>query len=240
VDFFSKQWTVSETSGEAQHFDNRYRELFDRKDKNPYNYRIKPALFESVVRILSDLPAPSPSQDKEAQPSASQGSAAGTTVPRVNGPAGETDQELSNLAEQLDGDGVFDPASLEDARIRTLQAVVVREGQPRFRAALLDAYGGRCAITARDAARALETAHVKPYEGVLTNVVVNGILLRADIHTLFDLDLIGIEPSGQIVRISSQLANTVYQEFEGTPLRRPTDPSAIVNTAALAWRWERF
>lgn len=118
--------------------------------------------------------------------------------------------------------------------------MIVREGQPQFRAALLEAYGGRCAITGCDAAPALEAAHIKPYEGVMTNVVNNGILLRADIHTLFDLDLIGIDPSGGLVRVSNQLDNTVYQELEGTRLRVPNDPSATPNRTALAWRWERF
>jgi hypothetical protein len=213
VDWFSAQWTLSETGAAADFFDDRYREFLDRDDSAPANYRIKPALFESVVRILSDL--------------------------STNG-RGETPRELSNLAEQLDKEGVFNPTSPEDARVRVLRGVVVREGQPQFRAALLEVYGRRCAITACDAAPALEAAHVKPYEGVLTNVVTNGILLRADIHTLFDLDLIGIEPSDRLVHISNQLGNTVYREFEGARLRGPNDPSASLNAAALAWRWERF
>jgi hypothetical protein len=74
----------------------------------------------------------------------------------------------------------------------------------------------------------------------MTNVVSNGILFRADIHTLFDFDLIGIDPAKGLVHISNQLGNTVYQEFEGTPLRGPSDASATPNHASLAWRWARF
>jgi len=212
VDWFSAQWTLSEMRDASHYFEERYRELFDREGRDPANYRIKPSLFESVARILSDL-------DSSTRP---------------------TSQELSNLAEQLDKEGVFNPTSPEDARVRVLRAVIVRQGQPQFRADLLEVYGKRCAITACDAAPALEAAHVMPYEGAHTNDVKNGILLRADIHTLFDLDLIGIEPSEQLVRISNQLGNTVYREFEGTRLRGPNDPSASLNSAGLVWRWERF
>jgi hypothetical protein len=253
VDWFSEQWTLTEDGRPTtKYFVDQYVELFDRGDKNPrggknpWAYRIKPALHESVVRILSELrPAthsrstvPSNGPYPKA-PNTSLGSTGDTTLPSVNGP-GEIAPDLSALAEQLDREGFFDPTSLEDARVRALRAVIIREGQPQFRAALLDAYGGRCALTECDAAPALEAAHIRPYEGVMTNVVNNGILLRADIHTLFDLDLIGIHPSEGLVHISNQLDNTVYWKFEGTRVRGPSARSATPNRSALAWRWERF
>jgi predicted restriction endonuclease len=247
VDFFSEQWTLAiQGRPTSKYFLDQYLELFDRGKTQPWNYRIKPALYESVRRILSEL-SESPSSrssissnvlDAEAL-NASPETTSNTTLSNVNGP-GETAPDLSAIAEELDKEGIFDPASPEEARVRALRAVIVRAGQPQFRAALLVAYGGRCALTECDAAPALEAAHIRPYEGVQTNVVNNGILLRADIHTLFDLDLIGIHPREGLVHISSQLDNTVYRKFEGTRVRGPNDRSATPNRAALAWRWERF
>src|ERR1700722_13744752 len=40
----------------------------------------------------------------------------------------------------------------------------------------------------------LEAAHITPYMGASTNSLLNGLLLRADIHTLFNLGLISIDP----------------------------------------------
>ena len=213
VDWFSEQWTLAQ-SGRAttNYFADEYLDLFDREGKNPTHYRIKPPIHETVVTILSEL----------------LGTDAGI-VP-----------DLSVLAGELDQEGFFSPPSQEEARIRQLRAVAIREGQPQFRAALLTLYQARCAITDCDAVPALEAAHIKPYEGTVTNVVTNGILLRADIHTLFDFDLIGINPDGRRVSVSKQLHNTVYEKLNGTPLRGPHDPSAAPNSAALIWRWQRF
>jgi HNH endonuclease len=64
----------------------------------------------------------------------------------------------------------------------------------KFRKKLIAAYRGRCAVTDCDAYDALEAAHILPYRGPAFDHVTNGLLRRADIHTLFDLNLIGIEP----------------------------------------------
>src|SRR5205823_2979542 len=92
-----------------------------------------------------------------------------------------------NISNVLEKPIVFDPISIEDGR-RRIQAS--RQGQFAFRAALIEAYGGRCAMTGCDILEVLEAAHIVPYRGPSTNAVSNGLLLRADIHTLFDLGLI--------------------------------------------------
>ncbi|HZZ18730.1 MAG TPA: HNH endonuclease signature motif containing protein, partial [Opitutaceae bacterium] len=88
---------------------------------------------------------------------------------------------------------VFDATSVIDACERVLGQIVRRRGQKEFRESLLVAYDQRCAITNCDAVDALEAAHIIPYQGSATNNVTNGLLLRADIHTLFDLGLIAIK-----------------------------------------------
>lgn len=88
----------------------------------------------------------------------------------------------------------FIPNDDEDGRRKVIAEVVRRQGQPKFRKSLVDAYAGRCAITGSSTLCTLQAAHVTPYLGAHTNVVSNGILLRADIHTLWDLHLLAVDP----------------------------------------------
>jgi HNH endonuclease len=120
------------------------------------------------------------------------------------------------------------PESDEDARRRALALIVRRRGQTAFRHALLDNYGGRCAATEENAAEVLEAAHIDPYRGAQSNIASNGILLRSDIHTLFDLNLIGVDESRKWV-VSPRLAGTSYASLAGRPLREPTKsrPGAV-------------
>lgn len=94
-----------------------------------------------------------------------------------------------------------------DERHRALRAVVGRQGQPRFRAALLYAYGRTCAITGCTASPVLEAAHIDPYLGEHTQHVTDGLLLRSDVHTLFDLYLIAIT-ADLTVAVSPELTST--------------------------------
>ncbi len=55
-------------------------------------------------------------------------------------------------------------------------------------------YEHRCVVTGCTVIAVLEAAHIRPYRRPEDNDVKNGLLLRADIHTLFDLNLLGIEP----------------------------------------------
>jgi hypothetical protein len=89
-------------------------------------------------------------------------------------------------------DTAFDPTDIEDGRKQIERMVTLRQGQPAFRRALLDAYERRCAVTGCAIDDVLEAAHISPYLGEHTHHVTNGLLLRADIHTLFDRGLIKV------------------------------------------------
>lgn len=115
----------------------------------------------------------------------------------------------------------FDTLNIEDARRREMRALAVRQGQPAFRRALFEAYGGRCAITGCGVAAVLEAAHIIPYLGERTNHVQNGLLLRSDIHALFDQKHLWIDPKTRAVGISSLLMETDYAALAGKPLRLP-------------------
>lgn len=89
----------------------------------------------------------------------------------------------------------FNPHNVQDARRWINASIVRRQGQGKFRADVLTAYGNRCAISTCDIPEALEAAHIFGYLGTETNVVTNGLLLRSDLHTLYDLGMIAIDPT---------------------------------------------
>ncbi|HII62980.1 MAG TPA: hypothetical protein HA279_05085 [Candidatus Poseidoniaceae archaeon] len=98
-----------------------------------------------------------------------------------------------------------------------LRTIAVRRGQPAFRAKLLDLYGS-CMVTKCSDFQVLEACHIIPYSISNDNSAENGLLLRADIHTLFDLKLITINKQ-LTVRVSSELEDTIYRQLNGLRIR---------------------
>jgi hypothetical protein len=148
--------------------------------------------------------------------------------------------ELSKQRQKIEAEGYFDAKNLEDTRQRVITAIVQRQGQSEFRRKLLNVYDRRCAITGCDAEPALEAAHIIPYQGATTNHAVNGLLLRADIHTLFDLHLLSIRPNTHQVVIAPELRSTCYQQFADQPLSLPLCVEAAPNQDALTQHYETF
>ena len=119
-----------------------------------------------------------------------------------------------------------------------LRLIEKRRGQPQFREALIRAYGQACALTGCDAEPALEAAHIRPFcEGAASHVT-NGLLLRADIHTLFDLGEIQIDPDSLRVRLSERLRTSSYGELEGKRIRLPANDRESPSRDALRDRWK--
>lgn len=104
------------------------------------------------------------------------------------------------------------PGGLRDAR------VPVRTGQSKFRAQLVERDGLRCAIMGECPAVVLEAAHLRKYADNQTHVIKEGILLRRDIHSLFDSGQIAIDPSTKRVVISPELDG--YAEYQVLAGRR--------------------
>lgn len=132
-------------------------------------------------------------------------------------------------------DGPFDPDNIQDARERIFGTIVKRRGQKAFRDALIEAYDGRCAITGCAVLDVLEAAHIHPYRGQDTNKTCNGLLMRADLHTLFDCSLISIDHENHTVLVASHLRGTEYGQLHGRTLLSPRKPSQAPNTEALKW-----
>lgn len=128
---------------------------------------------------------------------------------------------------------VFDNLD-EDLRVRRYQLVALRQGQPRFRNGLLQAYEGHCAISGTAVESVLEAAHISPHKGEQTNEIWNGLLLRADLHTLFDLFLLTVEADSLRVRVSPALAGSEYADLEGQALLVPATLDHQPEREALA------
>jgi putative restriction endonuclease len=128
----------------------------------------------------------------------------------------------------------FDPAGVEDARERTMRAIAQRRGQKAFRDALIAAYEGKCVITGCAVLDVLEAAHIYPYRGPETNKVTNGLLLRADLHTLFDCGLVAIDADALTVIAAPRLRRTDYAALHGVRLREPQSLAQRPSREALA------
>lgn len=104
------------------------------------------------------------------------------------------DASISELVPALaNSQPPFDPASATEGKNYVARQIAARQGQAKFRKGLLDAYGGRCCLSGCSIREIVEAAHIYPYAGKSTNDLTNGLPLRADLHTLFDLGLIRIQ-----------------------------------------------
>lgn len=125
----------------------------------------------------------------------------------------------------------------EDERSKIFRTIVQRRGQKKFRDEVREMYGDKCVITGCEILDILEAAHINPYKGDKDNNAKNGLLLRADIHTLFDLDLIGIEPNELKIHLSDNIKKNGYEILQDKLLITQTK---IPSKEALSIRWEKF
>ena len=144
----------------------------------------------------------------------------------------------------LEEDAEHPPDDDYDARQRVRRQIVRRRGQAQFRSKLIKAYSCRCAVTGCDAEPALEAAHLRPYRGPESNTVTNGLLLRSDIHTLLDLQLLAFSPKTRELVVSRLLAGTQYEKLSGVRLaepipktQRPAQVSIQVPLPGFSQRW---
>lgn len=127
----------------------------------------------------------------------------------------------------------FDAEANEDTRERQQREVVLRPGQAQFKLNLLDAYSRRCAITDCEVGAVLEAAHIRPYRNEACHHITNGLLLRADIHALFDAGLITIGENWGI-EIAISLRASEYGSLENSKLRLPAKEDCHPSKQALA------
>jgi hypothetical protein len=142
----------------------------------------------------------------------------------------EADQAESDIGDPYNPEGI-DRRPLVERQIRE------RRGQRQFRDALRRWYGDRCLVIACEILAVREAAHISPYRGEDDNHPENGLLLRTDIHTLFDLHLLGIEPERLVVEVHPDVAGE-YGHLAGVTLRCAGDRRP--SRKALRLRYGRF
>lgn len=128
---------------------------------------------------------------------------------------------------------LLEPQNSKDGRQAVIDTIIKRRGHPNFRQALLEAYEYRCAITSFNAPDALEASCIVPFRGKFTHHPSNGLLLRADIHTLFDLGKIAIDTGTMSVVMTEDLMQTNYRILAGRPLRYPKEEAQRPSSEAL-------
>jgi putative restriction endonuclease len=121
--------------------------------------------------------------------------------------------------------------------------VAPRLGQGTFRVAVTDAYGRACAVTGEHSLPVLEAAHIRSYSAEGPHDVRNGILLRADLHRLFDQGYVTVSPSHRL-EISGRLRQDYgngrsYEPFQGQPVKLPLREIEKPSTDFLRWHNER-
>jgi len=104
-----------------------------------------------------------------------------------------------------------------------------RLGQGTFRYAVQDAYG-KCAITREHSLPALEAAHIIPYAEGGGHEIANGLLMRADVHHLFDRGYVTVTPE-YTFRVSERLEQEfnngkVYYQLQSSKIWLPPDPAS--------------
>lgn len=116
-----------------------------------------------------------------------------------------------------------------------------RLGQRAFQMALVSAYDRACAVTGEHTLPVLEAAHIRPYAGQGAHAVPNGLLLRADVHKLFDAGYVTVTPDYEFVvsrYVKERFANgKIYYERQGkifVPKRAEDRPDKV----ALQWHNE--
>ncbi|MEY3595452.1 MAG: hypothetical protein RL576_866 [Actinomycetota bacterium] len=105
----------------------------------------------------------------------------------------------------------------EKVRFRTAE-VQQRVGQSEFRAALLRAYSNSCAVTGCTVDEVLQAAHIQPVAKSGSHSPKNGLLLRADIHNLFDLGLLTIDGNYRVMLDESIRKSKTYKSLHGQRL----------------------
>lgn len=128
----------------------------------------------------------------------------------------------------------------ESARYGSPQIVRPRLGQGTFRIAVTDAYGRACAVTTEHSLPALDAAHIMPYAEGGAHEVSNGILLRRDIHRLFDLGYVTVDSTTRCFEVSRRLREEwdngkIYYEMRGRQLREPAALDDRPSKAFLDW-----
>jgi putative restriction endonuclease len=130
----------------------------------------------------------------------------------------------------------------EQARYGEPMLVRPRLGQGAFRILVTDSYQRRCAVSGERTLPALDAAHIRPYSEGGAHEASNGVLLRRDIHSLFDAGYVTISPEMKFEvsrRIREEFENgRQYYALHGQTVAQPNDPKRQLARPSLVWHNE--
>jgi putative restriction endonuclease len=132
---------------------------------------------------------------------------------------------------------------ISEQRLGPPMTIQPRLGQGSFRVMVTDAYHRRCAVTRERTLPALEAAHIKPFKDEGPNRVDNGLLLRSDIHRLFDSGYVTLTPNYRFEvsrRIKEEYENgRDYYAFNGRQIELPGQNQFLPSVDFLRWHNEK-
>ncbi len=130
-------------------------------------------------------------------------------------------------------------APIAARRFGAPQITYPRLGQGSFRVLVTDLYERRCAVTGEKTLPVLQASHIKPYAQDGPHDPRNGLLLRSDVHTLFDLGYVTVTPERRFEvskRIKEEFTNgRDYYALQGKELRMPLRPEVAPAPEYLDW-----
>lgn len=130
-------------------------------------------------------------------------------------------------------------AQNDDINNRVVVTVRQRKGQRKFREKLLKIYEGKCVFSNCSIKEVLHACHINPHSISGINLSSNGLILRSDLHDLFDQNLIAIAPNDFTIRVSNKLLNTDYYIFNNKKIKHRNDDK-LPDEEGLIRRWQEF
>jgi putative restriction endonuclease len=127
----------------------------------------------------------------------------------------------------------------QGARYGAPQLITPRLGQRAFRIAITEAYSRQCAVSAGKVLPALDAAHIQPYEEGGLHAKPNGLLLRKDIHSVFDAGYATVDSTYRFV-VSTKVKEVFnngeeYSRLHGKTLQLPIRRSDWPDPVFLRW-----
>lgn len=166
----------------------------------------------------------------------------------VRGKTFDTDKEdgarlWQEVSARLATPLLLEESHVPEQRYGTPQSVLPRLGQGAFRVIVADGYHRQCAFSSSHILHVLDAAHIKPYAEGGTHSPNNGLLLRKDIHTLFDRGYVTVAPDYRIEvsrRIKEEFNNGVeYYAMHGKQIHLPESAVLHPSRELLTWHNER-
>ncbi|WP_343305526.1 HNH endonuclease signature motif containing protein [Chitinophaga niabensis] len=153
-----------------------------------------------------------------------------------------TSNDIESKPEDIDPDLVWKmlkeaPNDITKEYITLLKRV--RQGQNRLRNNLLYQYSNKCCVTGYGVTEVLKACHIEEHRIGGLNDSKNALLLRSDIHDLWDKNLIGFHPTTLAVHIKDELKETDYSFLDGQKIA-PRKDGSRPDEQLLEKRWEAF